>query len=164
MKLTIPFWPSRFFYVTKKLKQKFVRTKRAFNVKKKAFFIVFKDLSLKEIKQIFLEGKSPTLTQVIWLQEDRCTISFEKSIFPDDWKIVKFTPVFKSDDNTELSNYRPISILYDRVMYNRLYKYLLNSNILYKKQFDFQEGHSTDHAILQLVDQIHNNFEQTALL
>ena len=45
-------------------------------------------------------------------------------------------------------------------MYNRLYKYLLDSNVVYKKQFGFQEGHSTDHAILQLVDQIHSNFEK----
>ena len=42
-------------------------------------------------------------------------------------------------------------------MYNRLYKHLLN-NILYKKQFVFQENHSTDHAIIQLVDQISNSF------
>ena len=36
-------------------------------------------------------------------------------------------------------------------MYNRLYKYLLDSNILYKE-------HSTDCVILQLADQIHNDF------
>ena len=29
-----------------------------------------------------------------------------------------------------------------------------------KKQFGFQEGHSTDHAILQLEDQIRNNLDQ----
>ena len=29
----------------------------------------------------------------------------------------------------------------------------------YKKQFGFQEGHSTEHAIVQLVDQIRNSFE-----
>ena len=36
-------------------------------------------------------------------------------------------------------------------MYNRLYKHLFNNNILHKKQFRFQENHSTDHAIIQLV-------------
>ena len=45
-------------------------------------------------------------------------------------------------------------------MYNRLYKHLLNNNILYKKQFGFQESHSTNHAIIQLVDQIINSFEK----
>ena len=45
-------------------------------------------------------------------------------------------------------------------MYNRLYKHLSNSKILYPKQFGFQKGHLTDHALLQLVDQIYGSFEQ----
>ena len=44
-------------------------------------------------------------------------------------------------------------------MYNRLYKYLNDNSILYKKQYGFQEGHSTELAIVQLVDQIRNSFE-----
>ena len=38
-------------------------------------------------------------------------------------------------------------------MYNRVYKYLKENNILYKKQFGFQSEYSTD-AIVQLVDKI----------
>ena len=45
-------------------------------------------------------------------------------------------------------------------MYNRLYKYITDNNILYKKQFGFQTGHSTEHAKIQLVDQINSNFEK----
>ena len=44
-------------------------------------------------------------------------------------------------------------------MYNRLYKYLTDNSILYKKQFGFQERQSTEHAIVQLIDQIRNRFE-----
>ena len=32
-------------------------------MKKKTFFVIFKGLSLKQIKQIFLEGESPTLSE-----------------------------------------------------------------------------------------------------
>ena len=39
-------------------------------------------------------------------------------------------------------------------MYNEL------QNILFDKQFGFQIGHSTDHAIAQLVDQIYEAFEK----
>ena len=46
-------------------------------------------------------------------------------------------------------------------MYNRLYKHLNNNDILYRKQFGFQEKHSTEHAIMQLVDQINCSFEKT---
>ena len=40
-------------------------------------------------------------------------------------------------------------------MYNRLYSYLTENNILFK-QFGFWAGHSTEHALLikSLVDQI----------
>ena len=49
-------------------------------------------------------------------------------------------------------------------MYKRLYNHLLNQNILYRKQFGFQQGHSTEHAILQLNDQINDNWKKTILL
>ena len=39
-------------------------------------------------------------------------------------------------------------------MYNCLYKYLTDNSMLYKKHFGFQEGHSTEHVIVQLVDRI----------
>ena len=81
-------------------------------------------------------------------------------------KITKVTAVFKGDDSADLSNYRPISVLpcfskiLERLMYNRLYKHLRNSKILYPKQFGFQKRHSTDHALLQLVGQIYESFER----
>ena len=44
-------------------------------------------------------------------------------------------------------------------MYNHLYQYLTENKALYPKQFGFQTGHSTEHAIVQLVDQILESFE-----
>ena len=81
-------------------------------------------------------------------------------------KIARVTPIFKGGEKSDLGNYRLISLLcclskiLEKIMYNRLYKHLLNNNILYQKQFGFQENHSTDHAIIQLVDQISNSFEK----
>ena len=34
------------------------------------------------------------------------------------------------------------------------------NNVLYRKQFGFQEKHSTEHVIMQLVDQINCSFEK----
>ena len=93
-------------------------------------------------------------------------LSLEKGIFPDDLKIAKVMGAFKAGDENEFGNYRPISILpcfskiFERIMYKRLYNHLLNQNILYRKQFGFQQGHSTEHAILLLIDQINYNFEK----
>ena len=48
----------------------------------------------------------------------------------------------------------------ERIMYNRLQKYLKDQNILHDKQFGFQTGHFTEHIISQLVDQIYEVFEK----
>ena len=93
-------------------------------------------------------------------------LSIGKGIFPDDLKIAKVTGIYKADNSSNVSNYRPISVLLcfskmlGRIMYNRLQKYLKDQNILYDKQFGFPTGHSTDQAIAQLVDQIYEAFEK----
>ena len=92
-------------------------------------------------------------------------LSLQTGIFPEKLKIARVTPLFKGGKNYELGNYRPISVLpcfskiLEKIMYNRLYKYLTDNSILYKKQFGFQEGHFTEHLIVQLVDQIRNSVE-----
>ena len=45
-------------------------------------------------------------------------------------------------------------------MYNRLYKYLSENNDLYEKQFGFQAAHSIDHAVIQLISQILETFNE----
>ena len=46
-------------------------------------------------------------------------------------------------------------------MYNRLFKYLSENSILHEKQFDFQTSHSTEHAILLLVNQLYQSFDES---
>ena len=45
-------------------------------------------------------------------------------------------------------------------MYNRLYSYVTENKILFKNQFSFRSGHSTDHALLELIDQICECFDK----
>ena len=45
-------------------------------------------------------------------------------------------------------------------MYNRIYKHLKSNNLLSDKQFGFQLNNSTEHAILQLVNDISSSFER----
>ena len=81
-------------------------------------------------------------------------------------KIGKVAPIYKAGDSSDLSNYRPISVLpcfskiLKRIIYNRVYTYLQKYKILCYKQFEFQAGHCTNHAIIQLLDQISENFEE----
>ena len=48
-------------------------------------------------------------------------------------------------------------------MYNRLYSYL-DENKLFKKQFGFRHGHSTEHALLELIKQIIESSDSRNLL
>ena len=70
-------------------------------------------------------------------------LPLQTGIFPDKLKIARVTPLFKEGENYELGNYRPISVLpcfskiLEKVMYNRLYKYL--NSILYKSSLVFRK-------------------------
>ena len=80
-------------------------------------------------------------------------LSFKESIFPDELKVANVPPVFKACGNTML-------LQNTWARYVQWLIQILDSNIIYKKRFGFQEVHATDHAILQLVDEIRNNFEE----
>ena len=44
-------------------------------------------------------------------------------------------------------------------MHKRLFDHLSEQNLLYQKQFDCQQGRSVKNAIMQLIDQINDKFE-----
>lgn len=48
----------------------------------------------------------------------------------------------------------------ERIMYNRVFKYLNQNNLLYNRQSGFQKGYSTSHAIIQLENQITDSFNK----
>ena len=83
---------------------------------------------------------------------------------PNSLKIAKVIPVFKKDDPSLLTNYRPISLLpsiskiLEKIIYKRLYFFLNVNNLLIPNQFGFRKGHSTDYAIIQLLDKITESF------
>ena len=87
-------------------------------------------------------------------------LSIQSGFFPDSMKIAKVVPIYKAGDPMTISNYRPVSILplfsklLERLMYNRLIEFINKNKLLYKYQFGFREGHSTNMALITLVDKI----------
>ena len=93
-------------------------------------------------------------------------VSIQQGIFPDRLKIAKVTPIFKSGDKYNVSNYCPIPILavfskvLERIMYNRVCNHLDSKALLYEKQFGFQRNNSTEHVLLKVTRDITGSFEK----
>ena len=138
-----------------------------------------KELSLEEFKIAFKTLKSNKAngfddinSNVIKTSYDElliplfhiCKTSLLQGSFPNNMKIAKITPLYKSGDVDKLCNYRPISVLpvfpklLERIMYNRIYSHVTNNKLFYEKQFGFQQKCSTDYAILQLTKNIYESF------
>ena len=86
-------------------------------------------------------------------------------IFPESFKISKIIPLYKKGDHSLLTNYRPISLLstiskvFERIIYDRMYEYLNENNLLAKEQYGFRKNHSTEYAAISLVDHISKQME-----
>ena len=93
--------------------------------------------------------------------------SFQTGTFPDQLKCAKVIPIYKASDPNKLNNYRPISLLcsfsklLERIMYNKIMKFLNTNNILYKHQYGFRSKHSTIHPIIQLLNNCAESNNQT---
>ena len=91
--------------------------------------------------------------------------SIETGMYPSQLKHAQIVPIFKSDDKEEPGNYRPISLLsnlnriFEKLMYNRLKIFIDQNNILCSSQYGFREGHSTNHALLDIVNKIQTNMD-----
>ena len=87
-------------------------------------------------------------------------LSFATGIFPDLCKIAKVITLFKKDNELLCENYRPISLLpicskiFEKVIYVHMYSFLTENNLIYDRQFGFRSNHSTNHALINLTEDI----------
>ena len=72
-----------------------------------------------------------------------CNSSLEQGVFPEDMKIARVIPLFKSGDDQTVSNYRPISLLpqFSKILENifnsRIMNFLNAKQVLYFRQYGF---------------------------
>ena len=92
--------------------------------------------------------------------------SIETNIFPSEWKLAKVTPIHKNNDRGDPNNYRLISVIgaiakvFERVIYNQLYFYLTENNLLNKYQSGFRPLHSTVTALLDATNEWYFNMNE----
>ena len=87
------------------------------------------------------------------------SLSFTTGEFPNLCKIAKVILLFKKGDPLDCSNYRPISLfstfskIFEKCVYKRVYSFL-QKNLIFKRQFGFGSGCSSNHTIENLVESI----------
>ena len=92
--------------------------------------------------------------------------TFSRGEFPDLLKIAKVIPLLKSGSKTGVDNYRSISSLpvlskvLEKMLYNRLIKFLDKKDILYEKQFGFRSKHSFVDALIDITENIRSGTDE----
>jgi hypothetical protein len=88
-----------------------------------------------------------------------CNKSLSTGLFPTHLKYSEINPIFKKGSKTEMSNYRPISLLTSfskvfEVIYNRVHSHIKANNISAKEQYGFRHNSFTEIASYNLINNI----------
>lgn len=92
-------------------------------------------------------------------------LSLQSGIFPDCWKVAAVVPIHKEGSKLCACNYRPISLLpvfskiLEKVVNNRLVKFLEAREKLTPFQFGFRQNRSTEDAVTLLLDNIASSID-----
>ena len=87
-------------------------------------------------------------------------ITFSSGVFPSILKTAKVIPVHKKDSKLDFSNYYKILEILKFLMYNRMYKFFSDSNLIYPLQFGFRQKYSIVHALINLTENIRKNLDE----
>ena len=95
-----------------------------------------------------------------------CQLSLTQDCFPNELKVAKIIPLYKNVEKSQINNYRPISLLpllstiLERLIYNRLYAFLIKYKILYSLQFGFRKHRATYMTLVCILDELHDAMEK----
>lgn len=90
----------------------------------------------------------------------------ENCYYPDEMKLSKVVPLHKKGETTSCNNYRPVSVLpsiskvFEKYLADELVSYMSNNQLFNSRQFGFQKGKSTKHAIMRLIQDVFSGLER----
>ena len=88
---------------------------------------------------------------------------YEFGVFPSCFKTAKVSPIFKTGNKTEKTNYSPISLLsciskvLEKTIKKRLSKFFEKHKVICENQFGFRKNHTTKHVLLKVITQCFDN-------
>ena len=91
---------------------------------------------------------------------------FKCGKFPDIFKEARIIPLFKGGDSTQVTNYRPISLLpyfgklFEKVIFKQFMKFFNKHNIISPNQYGFRKCCSTSLAVSEIVDDLVQGIEE----
>ena len=96
--------------------------------------------------------------------------SIVTGIYPNDWKLPHVLPFFKSGDEDDVKNYRPISLLpivskiLEKIVTIQLMEYPERNDLLSHTQHGFRPHLSTETALLKITETIYRNIDKERYL
>ena len=82
------------------------------------------------------------------------------------WKKAKVVPIHKKESKQLVENYRPVSLLpicgkiFERLIYNEVYPYLIDHNLISSHQSGFKGGDSCINQLLSITHEIYKSFDE----
>ena len=103
----------------------------------------FKDITFEEVNKTITSlncsksfGVDKIPVKILKDSSDLTAPILKSGIFPDDWKKARLSPIYKSSDKEECSNYRPISVLsvvskiFEKLVFIQINNYLKKNSII----------------------------------
>nr|CAI5841041.1 unnamed protein product [Callosobruchus analis] len=93
-------------------------------------------------------------------------LCIDNNVFPGCLKRTIVTPIFKSGDTEDVTNYRPISLLpifskiFEKCLVKQIVLHFENNEIFFLNQFGYRQHKNTSLAVLKLVENVVEAFEE----
>lgn len=119
-------------------------------------------ISMRFLHSVINEIKKP-LTHIF-------NLSVEHGVFPENFKVSKSIPIFKSGDKTLVNNYRLVSLInnfskpFEKIICNRLLEFLEQNKFFTSSQFGFRQKLSTKLAVLTIINYVTKNINDNKIV
>ena len=125
---------------------------------------MLKAVGIERLSGRFLRDRVGILSRPL---SDICNLSIiSHRVFPDAFEVAKLKPTYKKGKKTNVSNYRPFSLLpviskvIERIVHDQTNKFLSEYNILYNFQSAFRPNYSANLCLAHLTDKILKEFDK----